>query len=185
MRRPVIALLALVLVALLGWRMLGSPDEPTGTRAVSEPRVDAYARNVTLTTTRADGHIAWRLQSPDARHHPGEARWRLISPQWHLTTEQGAPWQGRSDQGWIGDDERRARLRGDVVMTRESDEGRSRLTTPRLDVRIPERYAETNRPVTLTRPGLRVDAVGARVWFDEQRLELLDDVKGVYDAVSP
>ena len=71
------------------------------------------------------------------------------------------------------------------MMPRQPAEGRTRLTTQRLDARIPERYAETDQPVTMTRPGLRVDAVGARVWFAQERLELLDDVEGVYDAASP
>ena len=180
-----IVLLALILAALLGWRMLGMDRDEGDTRTVVDPRLDAYARTVTLTTTNADGRVSWRVQSPDARHNPRQDSWRLISPDWRMEADQGAPWRGRSDHGWIGDDDTRARLRGDVVMTRRIPEGRTRLTTQRLDVKIPERFAETDQPVTMTRPGLRVDAVGARVWFDEQRLELLNDVEGVYDADSP
>ncbi|PZA00091.1 LPS export ABC transporter periplasmic protein LptC [Gammaproteobacteria bacterium 2W06] len=185
MRRRVVMLLALALAALLGWRLFGAGGDPDAVRTVTDPRLDAYARTVTLTTTNADGAISWRVRSPDARHNPREGSWRLASPDWRVETDRGPPWRGRSNHGWIGDDDTRARLRGDVVMTRQTAEGRTRLTTQRLDARIPERYAETDQPVTMTRPGLRVDAVGARVWFAQERLELLDDVEGVYDAASP
>ncbi|RZU97884.1 LPS export ABC transporter periplasmic protein LptC [Spiribacter vilamensis] len=184
MRRVAIGLLAMILATLIGWRIVGSGDDDGADTASPDPALDAYARDVTLTTTDGEGRIAWRVRSPDARHNRHDNAWRLVSPEWRMETDNGAPWRGSSNHAWIGPERTRARLTGDVVMERQRRSGWTRLTTSLLELDIPARYAETDRAVTLTQPDTRIDAVGARAWLDERRIELLNNVEGHHDAAS-
>ena len=184
MRRVAIGLLAMILAALIGWRMMGPGDDAGADTASTDSALGAYARNVTLTTTDAEGRLAWQVQSPDGRYNRHDGAWRLASPEWRMETENGAPWRGRSNHAWIGPDQTQARLTGDVIMERQRPSGTTRLATTLLELDISARYAETDRAVTLTQPGTRIDAVGARAWLDERRIELLNNVKGHHDAAS-
>lgn len=184
MRRAAIGLLAMILAALIGWRMIGTDSDDRTASVGAESALAAYARDVTLTTTDVEGHVAWRVRSPNARQNRGDEAWRLAAPEWRVATVEGAPWRGHSDHAWIGPEQTQARLTGHVVIERERPSGMTRLTTTLLELEIPERYAETDRAVTLTQPGSRIDAIGARAWLDERRIELLNNVRGRHDAAS-
>lgn len=185
MRRLALGGLVMVLAGLLGLRMSGFGDDPPEATTPDGPALDAYARDITLTTTDARGAIRWEARSPEARQHRDDRAWRLTAPEWQLHTDAaGPPWRGVADRGWLGPEHDHARLTGDVVMTRQRAEGPTRLRTSRMALHLPDRYAETDQRVTLIQPGGRVEAIGARLWLDERRLELLDNVEGVYDAAS-
>jgi lipopolysaccharide export system protein LptC len=185
MRRLALGGLGVVLAALLGLRMAGSGDDSSGATTPDGPALNAYARDIRLTATDARGEVSWAARSPEARQHRDDRAWRLTAPEWQLHTgSANAPWRGVADRGWLGPDHDHARLIGNVVMTRQRPEGPTRLSTSRMVLHLPDRYAETDQRVTLTQPDGRVEAIGARVWLDERRLELLDNVEGVYDAVS-
>lgn len=180
MRRTVIVVLALVLIALIGWRMAGREAAEPATATGPAPALAAYAREVVLTTTDEQGRVSWRITTPAARYYDDEGFWQLDDPQWRLTPRQGAPWTGHADHGrsWAG--HTRARLQGDVVMRREDEAGVTRLETPRIDLDIPARHAETDQPVTLTGPAYHIQSQGALAWFDEQRILLPENARGQY-----
>ena len=151
MRRAATGLLAMILAALIGWRILGPGDDDRADAASTDSALGAYARDVTLTTTDTEGRVDWRVRSSNVRHDRHDDTWRLT---------------------------------GDVVMEYQRPSGMTRLTTTLLELDVPARYAETDRAVTLTQPDARIDAVGARAWLDERRIELLENVRGHYDAAS-
>ena len=184
MRRLAIAGLAGVLALLLGWQLVFRPAPEPADDAGPTPSLAAYARSVVMTATGADGEMAWRVRSPAARYYDDADFWQLDAPRWRVASATGAPWRGRAEHGrsWAG--ESRARLQGNVVMQRRRPAGLTRLETERIELHIPQRYAETDRPVTLRGPGYRIRAVGARAWLDEERVELLDNARGRYDAAS-
>ena len=55
------------------------------------------------------------------------------------------------------------------------------LTTRDVQIRLADRYLETAAPVKAVMPGGELRAVGARVWLDQERLELLSEVRGFYE----
>ena len=182
MRRLVMIGLALVVIALISWRMAGREEAEPASAAGPAPALTAYAREVVVTTTDADGRVVWRITTPAARYYDGEGFWQLDSPAWQLTGREGPPWTGHADHGrsWAGHS--RARLEGDVVMRRDAPAGVTRLETQRIDLDIPARYAETDQPVTLTGPDYRIEGQGALAWLDEQRIVLPDNARGQYHA---
>ena len=184
MRRAVILALAIVLTALIGWRIADRAAEEPVAASAPAPALAAYAREVVLTTTDRDGEVAWRVTTPAARYYDNEGFWQLDAPRWRLAARQGAPWTGRADHGRSWADHTRARLQGDVVMQRQRPSGVTRLETRRIDLDIPARYAETAQPVRLTGPDYRIQGTGARAWLDEQRIVLPENARGQYNAAS-
>lgn len=182
MRRVMSAGLAVMLAAVLGWQLFIQQDTERVSEPGPSPSLAAYARDVVLTTTDSDGQVAWRVNTPAARYYDDEDFWQLDSPRWRLSTADGPPWRGQAEHGRSWANETRARLQGDVVMTRQRPAGTLRLETRRIDLDIPARFAETDLPVKLVGPGYRINSIGAQAWLDEERIELIDTARGQYDA---
>jgi lipopolysaccharide export system protein LptC len=62
-----------------------------------------------------------------------------------------------------------------------ADEQLLELTTERLIVKPGEQYAETDKAVKMRSPQGVTDAVGMRALMEEDRVELLSEVRGRYD----
>jgi lipopolysaccharide export system protein LptC len=172
-----LAVLAIATIALWQWQ---DDPSPAPAPAPASDRLDAYARDVRLQASDETGAITWQIQAPTARYFERPARWELDTPRWTLTTANGAPWRGRSRlaRSRVGTD--RVEIVGDVIMQRTQPAGVTRLETDYLEVRPGQSRARTPAAVALRGPGYDVDAIGARLWLDEERLELLDDVAGRY-----
>ncbi|MDR9432302.1 MAG: LPS export ABC transporter periplasmic protein LptC [Spiribacter sp.] len=179
-RRILITGLVFVLVALLWWRLNSDSSAPTEPDTAAGPLLSAYAREFSLLSTDATGQPAYRLRAPTARYYDDPGLWQLDAPRWQVMTESGAPWIGRSDQARSWDDNEQAQLQGNVQLSRDQADGQVLLRTQTMNLELPTRYAHTDEPVTLTGPGYRVAATGAKAWLDEQRIELLNKARGQY-----
>lgn len=174
--------LLIILGGLLLWQFL---DRPT---PIAEAPVDngltmtAYARDVTLMATDAEGSEAWRVSAPAARYFDRSDLWQFEAPRWAIQTARGEPWQGTANAARSWDGERKARLEGDVILQRDDVNGPTRLTTEWIDMRLPARYAETSEPVKLTAPSYTIDAIGVRAWLAEERMELINNARGRYET---
>lgn len=178
-----VALLA-ILSAILGWQ-LAAPDAPTEARTSAlDPEITAHAQTLTLTATDAQGEESYRLRAQTARYYEQPDLWQLETPRWRLQQRDGAPWTGQAERGRAWASETRADLRGNVVMEQTDNTGTTRLETPFLHLEVPERYAETDRAVTLIGPNYRVNGQGARAWFDQERIELTNEARGRHDAID-
>ena len=176
--------LLVMLAVLLAWRGMAPKPTSDETPARLDPEITAHAEGLTLTGTDETGALAYRLSAQSARYYQQPDLWQLESPHWRLAQNEGAPWVGQATHGRIWDDATRANLRGDVMLTREDDAGASRLETTFIQLEIPEQYAETDQAVTLVGPDFQVNAGGARVWLDQERIELLDNARGQHDATE-
>jgi len=54
--------------------------------------------------------------------------------------------------------------------------------TRELRILSEQEYAETDQPTTIVHAYGRVDAVGMKVWFKQERLQLLSQVHGIYET---
>jgi lipopolysaccharide export system protein LptC len=93
----------------------------------------------------------------------------------------------RAEWGWVAADRQTLLLEGEVVVDRTTESGQLPVTlfTRDLRVRPAERYVETAAPARAVTPGGELRAVGARAWLDQGRVELLSEVRGVYEPLQP
>lgn len=182
-RRLGVALaLLLILGGLMLWRWSQQPPAPSPEPSNSGLTMTAYARDVQLMATDEQGREAWRVSAPAARYFQASDLWQLDSPTWLIQTEQGTPWYGRADQARSWDNEQQARLTGNVRLHQSHPEGDTVMTTDWIDMQLPQRYAETTAAVSLNSPSYRINALGARAWLAEERIELTDNARGRYEA---
>ena len=129
------------------------------------------------------------LEAPRLRQLPGQGGIQIDQPvlDWYQPDGQTHEWRLRADQGWIAANYQILRLDGAVVMDRAAASGKPPVTVTTHDVSVhrTDRYAETAAPVRAVTPNGEFRAVGARAWLDQERLELLSEVRGFYVPPNP
>lgn len=182
-RRWLFPTVATALLSVLAWWGLAErePPAPAGAPGVDEPHAAYYARDFEVLVTDARGRPDYRVRAPSGAYFEGADRWRFTQPSWQVYGDQGVAWRGRAERGQSWQEGARASLSGDVRLRRPASGGDSVLRTEHLELEPRRRYAETDRPVTITGPGYRLRGVGARAWLEEERMELLSQVEGWHD----
>jgi lipopolysaccharide export system protein LptC len=125
------------------------------------------------------------VEAPLLTQLPGQLGTWIEQPvlDWYQPDGQTREWRIRAEQGWIDADNQSVRLEGEVVMTRAAESGKppATVTTRDVLVRLDERRAETAAPARAVTPGGELRAIGLRAFVDQERLELLSEVRGVYE----
>ncbi|WP_435104654.1 LPS export ABC transporter periplasmic protein LptC [Arhodomonas sp. AD133] len=180
--RAAFPLVALALMVALVWLSFGGERERADSGPpVREPQARYYATDVTLSATDDTGRPYYELTAPRAAYFPNEARWRIEAPRWHSLGAR-ADWQGDAENAVVADladGTQSVVLRGDVRLQRTSPHPLT-LETPRLTLEPARHYAETDAAVTLRGPHSELRGQGARAWLDDERVELLANVRGRY-----
>lgn len=129
------------------------------------------------------------IEAPLLQQWPGQRGTQIQQPiiDWYQPDGATREWRLQAEQGWITPDHQQVRLDGNVVMIRDAASGKSPVTVLTRDVLIhpTERQAETAAPARMITPGGEMNTVGMRAWFDQQRLELLSEVRGRYEPPKP
>jgi len=64
------------------------------------------------------------------------------------------------------------------------DNGTTIINTPTANYNLEQQLITTDKEVTLTQPGLRVNAIGMRAFVDEKKLELMSCVETNYEHIN-
>ncbi|HEX5514677.1 MAG TPA: LPS export ABC transporter periplasmic protein LptC [Gammaproteobacteria bacterium] len=179
----VLALAALLAVVFVGWQLLsGRVEPPPPTIGDEAAQSDYYVSGARLLQTDDQGQPEYQATSARMVHRPDQDTWLLQSPTMQIFTETGEPWYGRAERGriWAGGEE--AELQGEVRLWREASAENQPVAIDSSNVylRPQQKYAETAAPVVLRQEQNRLVGVGARVYLDEERYELLSEVRGRY-----
>jgi lipopolysaccharide export system protein LptC len=178
-----LALLAGLSYGLLRW-VESSLREPEPAESQSPVLTIERFRAVRLNIAGVREYV---VEAPRLWQLPGQGGIRIEQPvvDWYQPDGQTREWRLRADQGWIAADYQLLRLdgEGEVVISRTVESGKPPATVITHDVWVhrAERYLETAAPVRAVMPGGELRAVGARAWLDQERLELLSEVRGSYE----
>ena len=176
-----LALLAASSYGLLRW-VESSLREP--------PPAESQAPVLTIEQIRAvrlngAGLREYVLEAPRLTQLPGQLGTWIERPvlDWYQPDGRTREWRLLAERGWVAADNQLVRLEGEVVMTRTAESGKPPATIITRDVlvRPAERQAETAAPARAVTPGGDLRAIGLRAILDEERLELLSEVRGVYE----
>jgi len=100
----------------------------------------------------------------------------------------GKLWTLAAERGRTRDGDHEILLSGEVLMRRPQNPARPagsaevEVFTRELRIFSDREYAETDQPTTIVHAYGRVDAVGMKVWFKQERLQLLSQVHGIYET---
>ncbi len=180
-----LALLAGLSYSLLRW-VESSLREPVPVESREPVLVIHRFQAVRMTVAGLREYV---IEAPLLRQLPGQLGTQIEQPQmdWYQLDGQTREWRLRSGQGWIASDQKQIRLEGEVVMIRTAESGQLPVTITTRDVLVqPDiRYAETAAPARAVTPGGELRAIGVRAYLNQERLELLSEVRGVYEPPKP
>lgn len=176
-----LALLAASSYGLLRW-VESSLREPAPAESQAPVLTIEQIRAVRL---NGAGLREYVLEAPRLTQLPGQLGTWIERPvlDWYQPDGRTREWRLLAERGWIAADNQLVRLEGEVVMTRTAESGKPPATIITRDVlvRPAERQAETAAPARAVTPGGDLRAIGLRAILDEERLELLSEVRGVYE----
>lgn len=177
--------LGLILAAaaiVVGWSLWrqSRPD----VMSVQSGRSDYTLRDFELVALDAEGRESFTLRAPELKRDPAVQTLALATPIFLIPPRAGAagaPWEVRSQTGWVSAKGDEIRLRGDVAATSTNATGKPlRMDTQQLNVFPDANRATSAVAVRLTQPGLIINGHGMDAKLDT-RLVQLRNVKARYE----
>lgn len=182
-RQRLLTAAALIAAPLLWWGLI-TPEEPlisaTGDHI---KRVDFFVREAEITRWHDNGNTGQVMTTPLMRHYPASKQMELTKPVTQVPREGGGEYRIQAASGTLPDSQTQILLAGNVKLHDNPASGLPTLmTTDELTLYPPRDYAHTEHPVQVQRGTDTTSAIGMDVFFDQQRIDLLSDVKGEYHA---
>ncbi len=167
----------------LGWSgpTTHLPQPTTG----AEENVDFFIEQAQITRWQEDGTEAQQISATSMRHLPDLDLSRLEQPEVIVPANatSSMPYRLRADSGEVPDSQQQVELAGNVLLhDNPQSEATIQFSTEQLTLYPDQNRAFTERAVQVQRGQDTTEALGMDVYFEEQRIELLSDVKGVYHA---
>jgi lipopolysaccharide export system protein LptC len=189
----------LALAALLSWWYIKTLDKSLALKPAEATKGPDYFMYDTVSTVLDDsGEPKHRLETAYLAHFAEDNRTEL--QQAHLTLHQqdGSLWYIKANRGTLFQETEQIDLAGDVVIERPPTTDSQAQTmgnetqapplsqsgvtiqTERLHVDPKLQVAQTEDPVVISNPEVRVDAIGMKANLQTKSVELLAKVRGVY-----
>jgi lipopolysaccharide export system protein LptC len=157
---------------LLGWWQFRPAPEPTPAEVERARLPDYVVARFTAIETDTTGKPSRRLIAEELRQYVDEDLSELDQPRMTLYPDddetEAAPWRARANSGLVLAGGEEIRLDGAVELERDGSATRRamRVETELMRIRHARAFAETDRPVSVTSEGDRLDATGMRLWYD-------------------
>ena len=183
MRLIIAAVLVLIAVFLVRWWLPGDRLEQ------SLPSLPDTRFNYTLSDFEAhfftaEGTQELIVKGPRLVHDQTQRTATLDEPAFRWFGQQ-QPWDGVADRALFERDGDVLTLAGDVQIEQQSERGRHRIETERLQHLRAERTILGEEPVRLTGPGTLLTAGGLTIRLDDDTLQLSDQVNGRIHRTQP
>lgn len=192
LRLRYLALLAVTVLLLLGLLDRAQNDDSIAALVESSPLAENYDYYITgMNTTRflASGQPEYRMQAARVTHYPDGDIALLEEPRFYWYREQAQPWQVEARAGTLAPDpqrgEDRLELTGEVLLNQSAADGRfMEVRTETLTVFPAFEEILTAAAVNLRTQDSSIDSIGMHAWLEQNRIKLLNDVRGTYDQTA-
>ncbi len=182
-RQRLLITAALVAAPLLWWGLITPEENEPSAKGSPAEQVDFFIRRAEITRWQDDGAVGQVLTTPLMQHYPEQAAMRLETPVTRVPGNAGGHYLLSADQGTLPDSREQILLAGNVQLHDNPAAGLPGLmTTDQLTLYPPRDYAHTDHSVQMQRGPDTTSAIGMDLFFDQQRIDLLSDVKGEYHA---
>ena len=164
-----------------------------GDTAARDSATQAIATNILIGSEHRsyddNGELESFLQAKSSRfyqlnlkHRSANDYTELEAPEFVIYRERGLPWRVSARLAHSRDNAEQVDLFGDVRLWQATDAPQKpELLTSHLVVRPKQQYAETDKPVTIRSPNEITQAIGMKADLEQEKFELLSDVRGVYE----
>lgn len=181
MNRRAILTATLLAGALLSGLMVLRHHKQAAIASIGSGRSDYVLRDFELISLDDTGKESFTLRAPLLQQTPGARTMELTTPLFLLPDVAGHYWQVRSKTGWVSENRKELRLRGNVVTTSPpEDTRRITMNTQQLNVYPETRRAKSRAVVTVTEPGLTMRGRGLDADLAAKRFTLLSQATARY-----
>ena len=141
---------------------------------------DYYMEDFTTLTMNQDGTPKNKLFADYMAHYQDDDTTELLEPTLEIYRNDKPPVIVTADKGWVTTDNEVILLTGNVYLRENDNAGLLKLEVITSDARIllKQDYAETDKPITINGKRSTVKSVGMRAYLQEERIELLSNVRG-------
>ena len=193
-----LSLTLLALSSLLLWLWQSAPnrlpDIPISTTSKIESFPLYYMRNIKTIQYDADGNLAYQLEALKLDHYTGDgltakdrhanAYATMERPSMIFYDEKGYPWRLSAARGESRNDGEIIVFTGNVRFWQVKDDVvTTQLTSQSLAVRPGEKLAQTDKLVVAESIAGTIQSIGAKLFINSGKIELLSAVQGVYDRL--
>ena len=178
-RIPFIAFIVLVAVASSCLLMYVERDKQKSDLSNSrEPNI--IITGAVFIETNKEGNVNYIIRSPKILYFNHTNSFVFQKPNITIKTSNN-PFYVVANKGFSRDGVDIVYLKGDVKMRRsERNDLESTITTQAAIVNLKKGYITTDKLVTLKRPDLTVQALGAKVYLNKKIIKLLSSIKESY-----
>ncbi len=168
------------------WLWEQEAEAPVAAPLADVETPDAFMEGVVMRTMNMQGQPRYEMRAVRAVHYTQDDRTEFDTPFITFYRPDGKLWTLAAEQGRASDGDQDILLSGEVLMRRPQNPAQPagpaemEVFTRELRILSDREYAETDQPTTIVHAYGRVDAVGMKVWFKQERLQLLSQVKGIY-----
>lgn len=176
----VVAVLAILAGAVVGWRLLGERDSQVEIRAATDKR-GYYLEDATLTETGADGAPRIVLHAAHAEQQLDDQSVLLSDLSVDYDAVDSGIWTLTADRGRLLADATSLRLSGNVVVKGTEARGDAVILTEELTYDTESGLVHTAEPVAVRFGNHRLDGRGLRVALNDGTLSLESNVHGRFN----
>ncbi|MDI1251895.1 LPS export ABC transporter periplasmic protein LptC [Thermomonas sp.] len=174
-----LTIILLLAVIASGWSVWTHSEDAPDSNVVKRP--DYVLRDYEIVSLDSEGKEAFTLRGPELQRDLGAKSMTLLTPLFLVPDRNGAYWEIRAKHGFVPEDGKELRLRGEVVATSPVQAPPpTRIETSELNLFPRANRATSSVAVTITRPGLTMRGRGLEADFNRQQATLLSDVTARY-----
>lgn len=172
--------LSISALILAFWGFQGDDYTQELTERDSYNDIDGFLVNSETLQFDLNGDPKHLLIADRTDHYPEQQRSKLQQPDLRLYRHDKPDVVAVSERGEVGPNSEEILMINKVRITEQIDNG-YRMLTDFLRIEPDNDYAETHAPVTLLQAHSRTDAIGMELYLDQERLRLLQDVRGHHE----
>jgi lipopolysaccharide export system protein LptC len=176
-------LLLLLSTGFLIFYHLSRMEKPSFILTTDQNYPDAYAENLLAIQMDKEGLPSQELQSIYLLHYPKDNSVHLTRPFVTLYQLKNPPWKLNALSSIVYPDQHIIKLTGQVKAHQAAGSKNvdTTLLTDQATIYTETKIVETDQPVTLLRPGLRIQSVGARANMKDGEVILSSNAQVYYN----
>jgi len=172
-------IMALVLLVAGNWWLSRTPErvpvEPAGPDRDINYALDSFSARM----FDAEGRLELSVSGPKLVHHAESRRAIITRPQF-LIDPDGARWSGRADSGVLLRADDQLHLIGSVTIEKPHPRGQIRIESDELHYDRQTATVRSPGPARLQQDGTELAGGTLKLWIDDERMELENDVRAIY-----
>lgn len=174
------AILVALLIAAAGtaWYLNQLTGDEAGPKTPADKDPDFYMRDFTTTTMDVKGRPKNKLHAVYMAHFQDEDTSQLLAPRLEMFRNDKLPLYVEADKAWLTSNNEIVLLAGNVVLW-ENDASGTRIlqaNTSKAKVFLKRDYVETDKYAKIVSKRTTITGTGMRAFYNESRLEVLNDV---------